>query len=153
MISSATDAARRRHRATRCGQVFQTFELVDALDVLENVLLPFRLHASLRLNGEARTRAMDLLERVGLRGMERRSILTMSHGERQRIAIARALVTAPTLVLADEPTGSLDAPRKRAIAELLLRETCAAGAALVIATHDESIVPLFGSVLTVGERA
>ena len=151
MISTATDTVRRKHRATGCGQVFQTFELVDALDVLDNVLLPFRLHASLVLNDAARARALELLERVGLRGMERRSILTMSHGERQRVAIARALVTKPSLVLADEPTGSLDTPRKRAIADLLLRETQAAGAALIIATHDQSIVPLFGSVLTIGE--
>jgi ABC-type lipoprotein export system ATPase subunit len=149
-LSSMSDAERRAYRATCVGQVFQTFELVASLDVLENVLLPFRLHGSLALDDDARARALELLERVGLADKSRRSIDRLSHGERQRVAIARALVTQPMIVLADEPTGNLDPALKRAIAELLVLEARAANAALVVATHDESILGEFTGVLDIG---
>jgi putative ABC transport system ATP-binding protein len=152
-ISRASDAERRAYRAARCGQVFQTFELVASLDALENVLLPFRLHPSLSLDAGARARAHELFARVGLAGLERRAIDRLSHGERQRVAIARALVTRPAVILADEPTGNLDPLRKRAIAELLATEARAAGAALVVATHDESILEVFDRTREIGVHA
>jgi len=149
-LSSMSDAERRVYRATCVGQVFQTFELVASLDVLENVLLPFRLHGALSLDDAARVRARELLSRVGLADKSRRSIDQLSHGERQRVAIARALVTRPSLVLADEPTGNLDPALKRDIAALLIDEARAADAALVVATHDESILGSFDGVLAIG---
>lgn len=152
-LSTMGDAERRAYRATRVGQVFQTFELVASLDVVENVLLPFRLHPSLALDDSARGRARELLARVGLADKSRRSIDRLSHGERQRVAIARALVTRPTLVLADEPTGNLDPALKREVAALLVEEARAADAALVVATHDESILGSFGGVLSIGGDA
>jgi putative ABC transport system ATP-binding protein len=152
-ITAESESARRAYRATRCGQVFQTFELVGSLDVLANVLLPLRLHSSLTLNAAATAHARELLARVGLADKEHRAIQALSHGERQRVAIARALVTRPRIVLADEPTGNLDPALKRAIAELLLHEARSAGAALVVATHDESILPLFNSTLSIGDLA
>ena len=91
--------------------------------------------------------------RVGLGDKMRRSIDRLSHGERQRVAIARALVTRPALVLADEPTGNLDPALKREIAALLTEEARAADAALVVATHDESILGAFGGVLALGGDA
>ena len=148
----ADEADRRRVRGTAIGQVFQTFELVASLDVVENVLLPLRLHDHLKLDAAARTRARGLIARVGLEGKESRSIDRLSHGERQRVAIARALVTEPPVVLADEPTGPLDPRMKRAIAELLVSACAHARAALVVATHDESILPLLGSSLEIGGR-
>ena len=144
------EAGRRRVRATSIGQVFQTFELVASLGVLQNVLLPLRLQDELPLDDARIARARALLARVGLADKESRAIHRLSHGERQRVAIARALVTEPAVVLADEPTGNLDPRLKRAIAELLLAECAQAGAALVIATHDESILPLFGGVIELG---
>jgi len=152
-LSAMGDAARRACRARLVGQVFQTFELVASLDVFENVLLPFRLHAALSLDVAARARARELLVRVGLGDKMRRSIDRLSHGERQRVAIARALVTRPILVLADEPTGNLDPALKREVAALLIEEARAAGAALVVATHDESILGSFGAVLAIGDTA
>ena len=152
-LSSMSDAERRAYRATCVGQVFQTFELVASLDVLENVLLPFRLHGALSLDDAARVRARELLGRVGLADKSRRPIDRLSHGERQRVAIARALVTRPSLVLADEPTGNLDPALKREIAALLIDEARAADAALVVATHDESILGSFGAVLAIGGEA
>ena len=152
-ISALSPAARRAYRARFVGQVFQTFELVASLDVLENVLLPFRLHATLMLDATARARAAELLTRVGLGAKQRRTIDTLSHGERQRVAIARALVTRPKLILADEPTGNLDPALKQEIAALLVDEACEAGAALVVATHDESIVPRFTRAIAIGGAA
>jgi putative ABC transport system ATP-binding protein len=152
-ISELSPAARRAYRARSVGQVFQTFELVASLDVLENVLLPFRLHAALTLDATARARAAELLTRVGLGAKQRRTIDTLSHGERQRVAIARALVTRPKLILADEPTGNLDPALKQEIATLLVDEAREAGAALVVATHDESIVPRFTRAMTIGGAA
>jgi len=145
-LSAADDRTRRAHRATRCGQVFQTFELVASLDVLANTLLPLRLHPALTLDAAAIARARELLARVGLSDKHHRSIDRLSHGERQRVAIARALIARPALILADEPTGNLDPARKREIAALLRDEAAAAGAALVIATHDESILDMFDEV-------
>ncbi|MFZ9916490.1 MAG: ATP-binding cassette domain-containing protein, partial [Phycisphaerales bacterium] len=130
-----------------------TFELVASLDVLQNVLLPSRLTDRARIDAARTARARELLARVGLAGKERRAIDTLSHGERQRVAIARALVTGPSLILADEPTGNLDPTLKRAVAELLLAESRAANAALVVATHDESIMPLFGRTLDLAATA
>jgi len=147
------EAGRRRVRGARIGQVFQTFELVASLGVLQNVLLPLRLQDELPLDDARIARARALLARVGLADKETRAIHRLSHGERQRVAIARALVTEPAVVLADEPTGNLDPRLKRAIAELLLAECAQAGAALVVATHDESILPLFGGVIELGGAA
>jgi putative ABC transport system ATP-binding protein len=152
-ISALSPAARRAYRARFVGQVFQTFELVASLDVLENVLLPFRLHAALTLDATARARAAELLTRVELGAKQRRTIDTLSHGERQRVAIARALVTRPKLILADEPTGNLDPALKQEIAALLVDEAREAGAALVVATHDESIVPRFTRAIAIGGAA
>jgi ABC-type lipoprotein export system ATPase subunit len=152
-VSRARDGERRAYRATRVGQVFQTFELVASLDVLGNTLLPFRLHRALHLDRVARDRARTLLERVGLADRIHRPIHRLSHGERQRVAIARALVTRPALILADEPTGNLDPARKREIATLLRDEAAAAGAALVVATHDESILAAFDEVREIGGGA
>jgi putative ABC transport system ATP-binding protein len=152
-ISELSPAARRAYRARHVGQVFQTFELVASLDVLENVLLPFRLHSTLTLDASARARAAELLTRLGLGVKQRRTIDTLSHGERQRVAIARALVTRPKLILADEPTGNLDPALKQEIATLLVDEAREAGAALVVATHDESIVPRFTRAMAIGGAA
>ena len=152
-ISALSPAARRAYRARFVGQVFQTFELVASLDVLENVLLPFRLHSTLTLDATARARAAELLTRVGLGAKQRRTIDTLSHGERQRVAIARALATRPKLILADEPTGNLDPALKQEIAALLVDEARAAGAALVVATHDESILPRFTRAIAIGGAA
>jgi len=152
-ISELSPAARRAYRARHVGQVFQTFELVASLDVLENVLLPFRLHSTLTLDASARARAAELLTRLGLGVKQRRTIDTLSHGERQRVAIARALITRPKLILADEPTGNLDPALKQEIATLLVDEAREAGAALVVATHDESIVPRFTRTMEIGGAA
>lgn len=148
-ISTRTAAQRRAFRIQHTGLVFQEFGLVESLTVLENVLLPFRLHSALNLDDNARDRAETMLGAVGLHTKTARLPSQLSHGERQRTAIARALVTGARLILADEPTGNLDPALKHDIAALLIDVAKGANAALVIATHDESIIDHFEFARTI----
>ena len=99
--------------------MFQSFLLLDYLDVRQNILYPYRLHPGLRIDAEAQARAERLATDLGIAGMLARRPDELSQGERQRVAIARALVTAPELVLADEPTGILDPKTKQDALQLL----------------------------------
>ncbi len=139
-LHGTSDAARRRLRLAGIGQVLQDLALIDYLGALENVILPARLAGFDRR--EAIERARELLERLGLGNKLERRPSRLSGGEQQRVALARALVTRPGLVLADEPTGSLDPRTAREAAELLIRESLEAGAAILFTTHDPSLVDL-----------
>ena len=121
-------------RSARIGFVFQYFNLIGSLTVFENVALPFIVAE--RNKKEDRERASDMIELFGLRGRETRSPVTLSAGEQQRIAIARAFLTEPAIVIADEPTGSLD-PATGVETLQLLWESCDNFAqTVVLATHD-----------------
>ena len=138
-------------RALKIGLVFQELELLDYLDVLDNVLLPYRLTPVLELDAAARERALDLLARVGLGDKVRRPPGRLSQGERQRVAVCRALVTRPAVVLGDEPTGNLDPRNRDQVIDALLAYGREAGAAVVIVTHDHEILSRFDRTLEVGE--
>jgi len=127
-------------RRDQIGIVFQFFNLIPTLTVLENITLPLELGGSNRKQAE--TRGHELLQRVGLRNRADAFPDKLSGGEQQRIAIARALVHEPALVLADEPTGNLDEETGEVILNLLLELTREAGKTLVMATHNPEIVPL-----------
>ncbi len=139
-ITRLNETERTVFRRDHIGIVFQFFNLIPTLTVLENITLP------LELRGQARRRADEsgkaLLARVGLVDRAADFPDKLSGGEQQRVAIARALVHEPVLVLADEPTGNLDAETGRAVLELLLELTRLAGKTLVMATHDPAVVPL-----------
>ena len=123
--------------------------LLDHLDVMENVVLPFRLGAG-RLDRTVRSRAEQLLERMGIDRLSRRSVPRLSQGERQRVAICRALVTEPGLVLADEPTGNLDPANKRVILDALLDAARDRNAAVLTVTHDHDLLDAFDRVVDLG---
>jgi len=122
-------------RARLLGFVFQSFQLLPALNALENVMLP------LELAGEAGAadRAAKMLARVGLAERLRHYPKTLSGGEQQRVALARAFVTQPKLLLADEPTGNLDAATGASVIELMFEMNAEARTTLVLVTHDEAI--------------
>jgi putative ABC transport system ATP-binding protein len=107
-VSALGREDRQDYRALRMGMVFQEFELLEYLDVIDNVLLPYRISPVLALDDEARGRVQELVKQVGLDGKQRRYPRHLSQGERQRIAVCRALVTRPAILLGDEPTGNLD---------------------------------------------
>ncbi|WP_051517238.1 ABC transporter ATP-binding protein [Deinococcus phoenicis] len=129
--------ARAVRRAGRVGLVFQHHYLLEDLTVLQNVLVP-----ALLTGQDGTGRALELLARVGLTGREGALPGVLSGGERQRVAVARALATRPAVVLADEPTGSLDRANAEVIARLLLDLARGEGAGVLLVTHDERLAAL-----------
>lgn len=121
-------------RARKFGFIFQAFNLLDALTVEENILLPSTLVAATR--DAARARARTLMDRLGLLPRRRALPGTLSGGEKQRAAIARALINDPPLILADEPTGSLDSRRGMEVVRLLHALAREEGRAVIMVTHD-----------------
>lgn len=120
----------------RVGFVFQRFHLLPALTALDNVLAPVRPY---RTSFDKVARARELLEAVGLAGRERSLPAQLSGGQQQRIAMARALVTYPKLLLADEPTGALDSATGAGVLELLLSLQQRFGMTALIATHEKDV--------------
>jgi putative ABC transport system ATP-binding protein len=135
-IHALSDARRTEHRAHRMGFVFQSFNLIPVLTAAENVELPLLVTGATAR--DARRRAVMMLERVGLGARVGTRPTELSGGEQQRVAVARALVSEPAIVWADEPTGNLDTETAAAVLELLL-EVHAAGQTLVVVTHDPAI--------------
>jgi putative ABC transport system ATP-binding protein len=133
---SEDELARLRRR--RVGFVFQNFQLLGNLTALENVLLPLELTGT----KDARDRARDLLDSVGLGGRTHHYPSQLSGGEQQRVALARAFAPDPRLLLADEPTGNLDAATGREALDLLLELRERSGVTLVLVTHDPQVAAL-----------
>jgi len=152
-ISQRSDAARRNFRASDIGMVFQEFELLEYLTVRENILLPYRINAALKLTDTVRATADELAARVGITETLNRRPNRLSQGERQRVAICRALVTHPRIILADEPTGNLDPDTSRTIVDLLLAQASAADATLLMVTHDHSLLDDFDRTIDISELA
>ncbi len=147
ILSGLSDAAARSFRIANIGLVFQEFELIEYLPVRENILLPYRVNPALRLTAEVRQTARSLAEQVGIAETWDRYPHRLSQGERQRVAISRALITGPRMIFADEPTGNLDPTNSRTIVDLLLSRADAAGATLLMVTHDHSLLDRFDRVV------
>ncbi len=134
-LGSLDEDQRARLRADHVGFVFQSFQLLDSLNALENVMLPLELEGV----RDARGRAKALLERVGLGQRLTHYPRQLSGGEQQRVAIARAFVAEPAVLFADEPTGNLDSHTGERISDLLFELNQERGATLVLVTHDEGL--------------
>ena len=146
-VSRLADTERRALRISSIGMVFQNFELLEYLPVMDNILLPLRIGSGLRVTAELRERALELAGHVGIGGKLQRYPGQLSQGERQRVAVCRALLLRPPLVLADEPTGNLDPSNKSLVVDLLLEYAQSSGATLVTVTHDRELLSHFGRVL------
>ncbi|HMP78615.1 MAG TPA: ABC transporter ATP-binding protein [Pirellulaceae bacterium] len=150
-IDVLNDRARRNFRIATIGFVFQQFELIPYLRLVDNVLLPYFINPRLKLNREVRARADELIARLGLGGKERRYMHELSQGEQQRVAVCRALVGAAPLILADEPTGNLDPANKRSVLQLLFEESDRAGQTLLAVTHDTAVLDGFDRTIDFSE--
>lgn len=150
-VSSLPEAEARAFRIRNIGLVFQEFELLDYLTAAENILLPYRVTDALELNEETRDLLPRLAERTGIQHLLEAYPRQLSQGERQRVAICRALITGPRLLLADEPTGSLDPANQDRIVTLLSESAAAAGAGLLMVTHDHRLLDHFKRTIDLPE--
>ncbi len=146
-MSALDDAAIRDFRIANIGLVFQEFELLEYLHVLDNVLLPYRINSSLHLDAAVVQRAKELLTSVGIGDKLDRHPDNLSQGEKQRVAVCRALLVKPPLLLADEPTGNLDVMNKDRVLDILLDYATDNDATLVTVTHDRDLFDRFERVI------
>jgi putative ABC transport system ATP-binding protein len=146
-VHELSDAGRRDFRITQIGFVFQDFELLDYLSVLDNILHPYRITRALKLTPEVHRRARELAGQMGIGDKLQRHAGELSQGEKQRAAICRALLPQPKLILADEATGNLDPDNKLHILDLLFDAVDQHGATLLAVTHDHELLPRFARVV------
>ena len=151
-ISEFSVAELSRFRISNVGQVFQAFELLNYLTVIENVMLPWHIAGNAR-KADMRERAMDLLRDVGLESKADTRPEQLSQGEQQRVAVCRAMLNNPLVLLADEPTGNLDQDNKQNVVDLLVEQARRNNSTLLMVTHDESLLARFDSVLDMREIA
>jgi putative ABC transport system ATP-binding protein len=146
-----SDAGRRAFRISTLGLVFQDFQLLECLDVLENILLPYRINPALKLTDEVRQRAVQLARETGLEPRLRHRPGRLSQGEKQRTALCRALITWPCYVLADEPTGNLDPAAKKRVLDVIFEQCARAQTSLLMVTHDLSLLGRFDHSIDLAE--
>ena len=154
-LSRLDDLTRRAFRISNLGLVFQDFRLIEYLNARENMLLPYRLGAELRLQESVLDRMRILAERLRVLGLLDSPVKRLSQGERQRVAIGRALLVRPGMILADEPTGNLDPSDKQRIMDLLFDQVKELEATLIVVTHDHALLDRFDRVVDfdrIGER-
>jgi putative ABC transport system ATP-binding protein len=146
-MNELADDRRRDFRISNVGFVFQDFELLDYLSVLDNILHPYRITKALSLNKTVRQRAVDTADALGIGNMLKRYPEDLSKGEKQRVAICRAILSKPKLILADEPTGNLDPDNKTKILDLLFHSVEEHKATLLAVTHDYELLKRFDRVV------
>lgn len=149
-ISAQNESARRGFRLSNVGLVFQEFELLEHLSVLDNILMPCRITSRIGLTQTHRERAAQLAREVGIGDKLGRYARKLSQGERQRVAICRALLLEPPLLLCDEPTGNLDPANKEHVLDILFGYAQRTGATLLAVTHDHGLLDRFDETVDVG---
>lgn len=152
-ISRLSDEAATKLRRERTGFVFQAFNLIPLLDVRENIGLPFTIAGHDASRGELKDRVRDVIALVELTGKEKHRPDQLSAGEQQRVAVARALVTRPSILLADEPTGNLDYTTGGELLDALWRSCDTGGQTVVLVTHDARAAAYADRVLVIGDGA
>ena len=150
-LTALGDQQWRRRRLLSMGMIFQSFELLDYLNLRDNVLLQARLAPGIAITPELEQRARSITTELGLGDKWRRPITALSQGERQRVAACRALLLEPPVVLADEPTGNLDPANKQAVLDHLIALCRRDQRMLLTVTHDHSLLPAFDRVVEMGQ--
>ena len=157
-ISALNGAARDRFRADHIGFIYQMFNLIPYLSVVENVTLPCRFSQRRRNRAVGRStafeaEAMRLLKKLGMDGaaVVKKSATELSVGQQQRVAAARALIGAPEIIIADEPTSSLDADRREAFIQLLFKESAQQQTTIVFVSHDTTLEKLFNRTIRLAD--
>jgi len=146
-VSQLSDSERRNFRIREVGFVFQDFKLLEYLSVLDNILLPFRINRSLEISKDVKSVAIDTAASLNIEDKLRKHPSRLSHGERQRVAICRALVNKPAIILADEPTGNLDPDNKAHIMQILFDYVDNYDSTLVTVTHDHELLKGFQQIV------
>ena len=146
-INHLSDKDRRNFRIRNIGFVFQDFRLIPYLNVLDNILIPFRINRTLKPDSESNSSAISIAEDLNIGNLINKFPEKLSHGERQRVAIARALINKPKMILADEPTGNLDPENKEHIKNLLFDAVKKFDATLITVTHDHEMLGGFDQVI------
>ncbi len=150
-LPSLSGAQRDAFRAEHIGYVFQMFNLIPYLSVLDNIALPARMNAGrrARLDGAGvKETAALLADHLHIGDLLKKPVTELSVGQQQRVAACRALIGAPELIVADEPTSSLDFDRREAFLELLFQECERAGATLVFVSHDRTLEGMFSRTIS-----
>lgn len=157
-LHSMSSVQRDHFRADHIGYVFQMFNLIPYLSMIDNVALPCRFSAArqqraLQQSSSLEQEAMRLLQHLDMAQPEllERPVTALSVGQQQRVAAARALMGTPELLIADEPTSSLDNDRRQAFVELLFDECNQSGSTLVFVSHDATLEPLFDRTIPLAE--
>ncbi len=146
-VNTLKDDDRRDFRIRTIGFIFQDFELLDYLSVLDNILHPYRITGALALDDNVRERAAHLDKVRGIGNKLKSMADDLSQGEKQRAASCRALLPQPRIILADEATGNLDPTNKSKILDLLFRSVSTHDATLLAVTHDHELLPRFDRVV------
>ena len=146
-LGSLKDQQRRHFRINSIGFIFQDFALLDYLSVIDNILHPYRISRAIKLTAEVRGRAETLAQEMGIGDKIKQFPDNLSQGEQQRVAICRALLPQPKLILADEATGNLDPDNKTRILELLFATIEKHDATLLAVTHDHELLKYFDRVV------
>lgn len=153
-LISMTPSQRDAFRGSHIGYIFQLFNLIPYLSVVENITLPCRLSAERRkrLNGKPLLdAARDVANHLGISHLLSENVVNLSVGQQQRVAAARALIGTPELVIADEPTSSLDHDHRERFIELLFENCKEAGSTLIFVSHDRTLMPLFDRAISLPE--
>jgi putative ABC transport system ATP-binding protein len=140
-------------RGSHLGYIFQLFNLIPYLSVLENITLPCRLHAERRkrVKGSLEQEALHIAKHLGIDGLLHENVVNLSVGQQQRVAAARSLMGTPEVIVADEPTSSLDFDHRERFIQLLFDCVAEAHATLLFVSHDRSLMPMFSRALSLPE--
>ena len=150
-ITDMNDKEIRKHRILNIGFIFQEFELLEYLNVMENLILPYKINKSLVLDAEIKDKAKEIANRIGIGNKLDQHPKQLSGGERQRLAIARALITSPPLIIADEPTGNLDEKTSNIVMDEITDQVSYTNSTLIMISHNNELISSFDETIDIQE--